>query len=97
MGEIGCRLADLVIFTAEDPRSENVWSIIRQMKENLQSNHNKVLSIADRQEAIQFALKNLAKEGDLIGIFGKGPEKTMAYGQTETPWSDLEAVKKALS
>lgn len=97
MGEIGVELADLVVFTAEDPRTEDVWSIIRQMKESLTTGHDKVVSIPDRQEAISFAINKLAKKGDLIAILGKGPEKSMCYGTKELPWSDEEAVKKALS
>ena len=96
MGKTSTDLADLVIFTAEDPRTEDVWSIIRQMKEQLQTNHNKIISIIDRQEAINFAIKKLAKKGDLVAILGKGPEKSMCYGTEERPWSDLEAVKNAL-
>jgi UDP-N-acetylmuramoyl-L-alanyl-D-glutamate--2,6-diaminopimelate ligase len=96
MGKIGSDLADLVIFTAEDPRTENVWNIIRQMKESLENNHHKVISIADRQEAINFALQKIAKKGDLIALLGKGPEKSMCYGKVEKPWSEIEAVKKAL-
>lgn len=96
MGKIGSDLADLVIFTAEDPRTENVWNIIRQMKESIVDNHHKIISVADRQEAINFALQKIAKKGDLIALFGKGPEKSMCYGTTEQPWSEIEAVKKAL-
>ncbi len=96
MGEIGVELADLLVFTAEDPRTEDIWSIIRQMKESLTFGHNKISSIPDRQEAINFAIQKLANKGDLIAIFGKGPEKSMCYGTTEIAWSDEEAVKKAL-
>ncbi len=96
MGKIGAELADLVIFTAEDPRTENVWNIIRHMKEALENNHHKVISIADRQEAINFALQKIAKKGDLIALLGKGPEKSMCYGTFEKPWSEVKAVKKAL-
>jgi UDP-N-acetylmuramoyl-L-alanyl-D-glutamate--2,6-diaminopimelate ligase len=96
MGEIGVELADLLVFTAEDPRTEHLWSIIRQMKESLQTGHNKIASIPDRQEAINFAIRKLAEKGDTIAIFGKGPEKSMCYGTTEIPWSDEEAVLKAL-
>jgi UDP-N-acetylmuramoyl-L-alanyl-D-glutamate--2,6-diaminopimelate ligase len=96
MGEIGVELADLLVFTAEDPRTEDIWSIIRQMKESLTTGHNKISSVPDRQEAINFAIQKLAKKGDLIAIFGKGPEKSMCYGTTEIEWSDEEAVKKAL-
>lgn len=97
MGKIAVDLADLAVFTAEDPRTENVWSIIRQMKEQLTEGHNKIISIADRQEAIEYTINTLAKRGDVIGIFGKGPEKSMCYGTTETPWSDTKVVQSCLS
>lgn len=96
MGQIGVELADLLVFTAEDPRTEDIWSIIRQMKEALTIGHNKILSIPDRQEAINFAIQKLAKKGDIVAIFGKGPEQSMCYGTTEIPWSDEDAVKEAL-
>lgn len=96
MGKIGSELADLVVFTAEDPRTESVWNIIRQMKESISNNHHKVISIADRQQAINFTLQKIAKKGDLIALFGKGPEKSMCYGEIEEPWSEHEAVRKAL-
>lgn len=92
MGEIAARLADLAIFTAEDPRTEDVWSIIRQMKEQLTENHNKVISIADRGEALTFAINELAKKDDVVVIFGKGHEKSMCYGTVEYLWNDKEAA-----
>lgn len=96
MGQIGVELADLLVFTAEDPRTEDIWSIIRQMKEALTNGHNKILSIPDRREAIHFAIQKLAKKGDLIAILGKGPEQSMCYGTTEIPWSDEKIVSEAL-
>lgn len=96
MGGVATRLADMAIFTAEDPRTEDLQVIIRQMKEGVKSpNHRKVVSIPDRREAIQFALKH-AKKGDTIGIFGKGHEQSMCYGTVETPWSDQRAVHELL-
>ena len=92
MGTIGTQLSDIVIFTAEDPRTEDVWSIIRQMKEGLSDGHAKILSIPDRAEAIRFAIKELAETGDVVAIFGKGHEKSMCYGTTEHPWSDYDTA-----
>lgn len=96
MAKIGVELADLVVLTAEDPRTEDVWSIIREMKEQLTTGHNKITSIADRQQAIQFTLTQLAKKGDIIGIFGKGHETTMCFGVTEYPWNDEQAIATVL-
>lgn len=96
MGEIASRLADHVILTAEDPRTEDVWSIIHQIKSGVQSGHQKVVSIADRYTAIEFALNTLAHPGDTILITGKGHEKSMCFGTTEYPWSDQQAVHSVL-
>jgi UDP-N-acetylmuramoyl-L-alanyl-D-glutamate--2,6-diaminopimelate ligase len=96
MGEVASKLADLVVLTSEDPRTEDVWSIIAQIKSGVQGNHGKIVSIADRFQAIQFALLELAKSGDTVIITGKGHEKSMCYGQVEYPWSDQEAVRKII-
>jgi len=96
MGQAGVERADTVVLTAEDPRTEDVWSIIRQMKEQLTSGHERIVSIPDRKEAITFALTQLAKKGDCVMILGKGHERSMCYGTTETPWSDQDAVRQVL-
>lgn len=95
MGAIAAQLADLAIFTAEDPRVENVWSIIDQMKQNLGDKHDKVVSIADRKAAIAFALQQ-ARPGDTVVVLGKGHEQSMCYGTTEYPWSDQQAIRDIL-
>lgn len=91
MGRISSKLADLSIFTAEDPRSENVDDILNSMKKKARN----YLLIPERGEAIAYALSQ-AQPGDIIGIFGKGPEKSMAFGEVEHPWSDYEAVVNSL-
>jgi UDP-N-acetylmuramoyl-L-alanyl-D-glutamate--2,6-diaminopimelate ligase len=96
MGIISSKLSDISIFTAEDPRTEDVWSIIRQMKEKITQNHDNIISIADRGAAINFAIQKLAQPGDIIGIFGKGHEKSMCFGTAETPWDDVSAALKAV-
>ena len=96
MGEIGSRIADLAIFTAEDPRTEDVQVIMRQMKEGVKApNHHKVMTIADRQQAINQAIE-LAKKGDTVALLGKGHEESMCYGKVEQIWSDQSAVISAI-
>lgn len=51
--------------------------------------------VPDRQEAITRAI-NMARKGDVVLVLGKGHEKSMAFGRTERPWSEHEAVKIAL-
>lgn len=97
MGEIASRLADYVVLTAEDPRTEDVWTIIAQIKSGVTVGHQKITSIPDRQSAIAFAINELAHNGDTVLITGKGHEKSMCYGRIEFPWSDQEAVQRVIS
>lgn len=90
-------LADVVVLTAEDPRTEDFWCINREMKEQLTEGHHKLISISDRREAIKFTIKHVAKPGDVVGIFGKGHEQSMCYGKTEYPWDDVTEVSKAVA
>ncbi|MBI4067505.1 hypothetical protein HY407_03905 [Candidatus Gottesmanbacteria bacterium] len=63
---------------------------------NLQYPGHYFWRIPDRQEAINFAIKNLAKSGDIVLVTGKGHEKSMCYGTTEYPWDEESAIRKAL-
>lgn len=95
MGQIGARLADEVVLTAEDPRTESVWAIIDEMASRIKTNIGHIHKIPDRQQAIDFAI-SLAKPGDTVVVLGKGHETSMCYGTIEHPWSDQTAIKKAL-
>jgi UDP-N-acetylmuramoyl-L-alanyl-D-glutamate--2,6-diaminopimelate ligase len=100
MGEIAGRLADRIVITAEDPRTEDLGQIMAQIAEGCEKAGRRegvdYWRIADRGEAIQFAI-DMAEEGDLVLVTGKGHEKSMCFGTTEYPWSDHEAIKEALS
>jgi UDP-N-acetylmuramoyl-L-alanyl-D-glutamate--2,6-diaminopimelate ligase len=97
MGEIAASIADLIVVTAEDPRTENVESIIYQIKQGVRENHHKLLSISDRSRAIHFAARKLAKPGDIVIVLGKGHETSMNLdGQSEIPWSDRDELRHAL-
>lgn len=105
------RLANLTIFTADDPRSEEVLDIISQMEqgarkagvkhislEQIQNNDSKqsLYSIEpDRRDAISLALQ-AADEGDIVSILGKGHEKSLAVKGEEIPWSDQEIIRQIL-
>jgi UDP-N-acetylmuramoyl-L-alanyl-D-glutamate--2,6-diaminopimelate ligase len=94
MGEVAGKFADEVILTAEDPRSERVEDIIVQIKSGIKSKNAKIYNEPDRKKAIKLAL-DIAKNGDLVGIFGKGHEKSMNLdGIHETPWSDQKIVRE---
>lgn len=97
MAGISTRLADISVFTAEDPRNEKTSDIISQMMEGIKNKKAKVYEIEDRQEAISLVINKLAKKGDIVVICGKGHEKSMNINGVEYPWSDKEAVKFAPS
>ncbi|MBI2599943.1 hypothetical protein HYW43_03420 [Candidatus Daviesbacteria bacterium] len=97
MGDIAQRLADIVIVTAVDPRGliERINAQITQGAKKSGAKENKnFFVINDRKKAIEFAINNLAKKGDIVGIFGKGHELSMNLdGKKEIPWSDVEVVR----
>jgi len=97
MGKISVNLADISVFTAEDPRTEDVNKIIDQIIAGAKKSGNKnFFRIPERGEAIFFAIQKLAERGDIVAILGKGHEKSMAYGWAEHPWSDREMVINVL-
>jgi len=99
MGEIAGRLADRVVITAEDPRTESLDDIMARIAFGCEKAGKRegehYWRIGDRGEAIEFAIK-MAQTGDLVIVTGKGHERTMCFGTTEYPWSDHEAVWEAL-
>lgn len=90
MGKIVLDNSDLVIFTMDDPRNEDVNSIIDDLVSNSDKKNYK--RIIDRKEAINYAL-SIAKEDDIILIAGKGTDNYMALGNEYLPYSDLEVIE----
>jgi len=99
MGRIAGQLADRVVITAEDPRTEPLEEIMAQIARGCQEAGRRegedYWRIGDRAEAIAFAV-NMAQAGDVVIVTGKGHERSMCFGTTEYPWSDHAAVRAAL-
>lgn len=98
MGEISARLADISIFTSEDPRNEDPMKIIDEISRGVKLDHLRGVQIykePDRKKAIKLAI-SLARKGDIVVVCGKGHEKSMNIGGKELPWSDQDEVRKAL-
>lgn len=100
MGSIGARLADHIIITTEDPRTEDVGVIMNEIAVGCDAEgaarNVQYWLISDREEAIQFAI-NLAKEGDIVLLAGKGHERKMHYNGYSLPWNEYEITKRALN
>ncbi len=93
MGEIAGKLADMTIITSDNPRWEEPLAIIRQIEEGIQKTSGSYVEIADRKEAIQYAAE-LAEEGDIIVLAGKGHETYQEIKGIHYPMKDRELVKE---
>ena len=100
MAATSMKNADITVITAEDPRTENLDSILSEMKEEAMENGGiegkNLFIIPDRGEAIKNAVF-LAASGDLVIACGKGHEQSMCFGETEYPWDDRIALRSALA
>ncbi len=94
MGAIAERLADVVIVTDDNPRSEASQAIIGQILAGFRA-PDAAHVIADRAEAIHYALAE-ADAGDVVVIAGKGHEDYQVVGREVRPFSDRQVVLDAL-
>lgn len=91
MGQIANELADVIIVTDDNPRSEDP-ALIRKAILDACPNGKEV---ADRRDAIYAAAKGLGA-GDVLVIAGKGHEKVQIKAGLETPFDDAEVARAAV-
>lgn len=100
MAEVSAELADFTILTAEDPRTESLEIILGEMADGAVkkggTEGENFWRVEDRGEAIRRSL-DLAREGDVVMICGKGHEQSMCFGEIEYPWDDRVAARAALA
>src|SRR5699024_11643467 len=84
--------ADQAIFTSDNPRNEDPQSILSDMTNGLNASHYEVNE--NRKEAISHAV-NLANEGDVLLIAGKGHETYQEINGVRHDFDDLLIAKKA--
>ena len=95
MGKILVDNADLVVFTYEDPRSEDPEDIIDDLTKEVMDKQDKFIRIVDRKDAIKYAI-NIAEEKDMILILGKGNETYETLKNGKIYFNDIEEAKNAL-
>jgi UDP-N-acetylmuramoyl-L-alanyl-D-glutamate--2,6-diaminopimelate ligase len=95
LGEISSQYCDILVLTAEDPRSEDVNKIIAEIEVGIKKEQAEVIRIPDRKEAIEAAIQ-MAKKDDLVLITGKAQEGSMTTDQEELPWDEFAVVEEAL-
>ncbi|HAL81834.1 MAG TPA: UDP-N-acetylmuramoyl-L-alanyl-D-glutamate--2,6-diaminopimelate ligase [Mucilaginibacter sp.] len=92
MAKTACEWSDKVIFTSDNPRSEEPAQIIKEMEEGVDPAFKRhTLSIADRREAIKTACM-LARPGDIVLIAGKGHEKYQEVKGIRSHFDDMEEL-----
>lgn len=109
MGEIAGRLADLVIVTSDNPRTEDPIEIIRAIEAGVRETSctqvahealghgggEEYAVVPERRAAILRSIE-VARAGDLVLIAGKGHEDYQVVGATRSHFDDREEVRRAL-
>ncbi len=110
MGEVACRFSDLAIVTSDNPRNEDPKAILADIHvgcrkvydepldpaEAMTKEEKGYLTIAERREAIRFAV-NCLGERDVLLVAGKGHETYQVVGPQTLHFDDCEEVRKALA
>ena len=92
MGAVAQRLADLVVVTDDNPRSEDPAAIRRQVRAGCPD----AREIGSRAEAIDWAVCQLAP-GDVLVLAGKGHERTQTIGDKVLPFDDAAVAREAVA
>jgi UDP-N-acetylmuramoyl-L-alanyl-D-glutamate--2,6-diaminopimelate ligase len=103
MGEVGARLADVVVVTDDNPRGEDAAAIRSALLTGAEqvpsADRADVVEIGSRREAIRHAI-SIARAGDTVLVAGKGHETGQEIGSDEDrvvhPFDDRDEVRAAL-
>jgi UDP-N-acetylmuramoyl-L-alanyl-D-glutamate--2,6-diaminopimelate ligase len=99
MGKVGRRLADHVVVTSDNPRSEDPEAIIAAIVSGAKAEPgaDSILEVEpDRRKAIEHAV-GLARSGDLVLIAGKGHEQGQEFANgRKVPFDDREVAREVL-
>ena len=94
MGEACAKLADKIVVTSDNPRSEDPMAIINAILGGIDGNRRQAVAVEpDRKAAIEMALRE-ADEGDVVIIAGKGHETTQEIKGVKHPFDDREVVRQ---
>ncbi|RYP83358.1 UDP-N-acetylmuramoyl-L-alanyl-D-glutamate--2,6-diaminopimelate ligase [Nocardioides guangzhouensis] len=96
MGEIAARLADVVVVTDDNPRSEDPAAIRAAVLAGTTGGGAEVREVGDRRLAIRTALA-LADPGDIVLVAGKGHERGQEIQGEVHPFDDREVVREELA
>ena len=97
MAHIASALSNKVLFTSDNPRTENPEVIIDEMEKGVPAEYyNRTLSISDRKQAIKTACQ-MALTNDIILIAGKGHETYQEVNGVRSEFDDFKIVNEILT
>jgi UDP-N-acetylmuramoyl-L-alanyl-D-glutamate--2,6-diaminopimelate ligase len=96
MGAVASRMADHVVITSDNPRSEDPLEIINATMEGVAPGYRgRVVMEPDRRRAIEIAVRR-ARSGDVVLIAGKGHEVTQTIGDRILDFDDRAVARELL-
>jgi len=96
MASAACELADRVVVTSDNPRTESASGIIDRIMAGVPSSaRSRVSAVVDRREAIERAVEE-AGPGDVVVIAGKGHEDYQVIGEERRPFDDRVEARACL-
>ncbi|HEY3697735.1 MAG TPA: UDP-N-acetylmuramoyl-L-alanyl-D-glutamate--2,6-diaminopimelate ligase, partial [Spongiibacteraceae bacterium] len=97
MGAIAARLADRVVLTSDNPRSEDPQRILDDIVAGIDATfvEEKVAIDSDRATAIASVVQK-AQAGDIVLLAGKGHEDYQLVGKEIRPFNDVVVARAAL-
>ncbi len=96
MGEVSGRLSDFTIITSDNPRFEEPSDIMDDIETGIKKTDGRYIKIADRKEAIAYAIKN-ALPGDLVILAGKGHEDYQEIKGVKYPMDERVLIEEVLT
>ena len=95
MGAIAARLADFVIVTSDNPRTEEPGGIIQDILAGMAGTDTEYVVVENRVEAIHYAIDH-ARPGDVVILAGKGHETYQIIGREKRHLDEREVVAEYL-
>ena len=95
MGQLAAELADRVVVTSDNPRTEDPQLIIQEIVSGIPQSAIHNLQFVDRREALRFVVEH-AQAGDFIVVAGKGHEDYQIIGKEKFHFDDREELEQAI-
>jgi len=94
MADIASQMADMVLLTTDNPRSEDPLAILREVQRGILPGTDHQV-VADRREAIRRGLQ-IAGPGEVLVVAGRGHERYQVVGSERKPFQDREVILEEL-